>query len=76
MFTVMLSFLVVFSVATSCTDASCYGQQAVKDFNTLWGNPQDFVQGIENNIKVDIDNYMGIGVSAFCFGLVLKSLIR
>lgn len=58
------------------SDASTYGQQALDQFNQLWGDPDKFVADWEADIKPMINNWMGSAVAVSGFILVVRSLVK
>lgn len=71
-----LSILSYSHPSLACNDAACYGKQAVDQFNQLWGDEDEFVADWENEIKPMINQWMGVGVAAAGFGLVLRALVK
>lgn len=73
-FLIALSMSPVYS--SDCTTAECYGQKAVQDYDSIFGTPEAFLQGFEDDIKPMLTPYLGLAVAVAGFILVIRSLSR
>lgn len=45
-------------------------------YHAIFGDANEFVQRIEDTARPQLNEYMGLAVASFGFGLVLRALIR